>query len=222
MNGNGQGSYDPGGKEVDTPAGGQLVLHDDKEAELYENLRDRYIRDFNLTKQNDLVLLSVLLQQAVILERAQHALNGMEPEVIDNQPTGKWIRRDMSDTEIDKAHARVLKASKEISEIEVRLGIDRKSRESGADSIAEFITMAKKAGHQYSVHIAKRVLMYEELCMECRWRIRLLRNGDQEDRAYHNVTPETIIDLLDKGLSKIEDHDKTYANEVGKLYIGKL
>lgn len=222
-NGNSQGSFDPGGREVETPSGGRLMLFDDAEAELYENLRDRYIRDFSLNKQNDLVLLSVLLQQAVILERAQQTLNGMEPEIgEDEEPTGRWIRREMTEAEIDKAHARVLKASKEISDIEVRLGIDRKSRETGAESIAEFIMMAKKAGHQYSIHIAKRVKMFEALNMECRWRIRLLRNGDAEDRAYHNVTADTIVDLLEKGLAKIEEHDKAYADEVGKLYIGKL
>jgi hypothetical protein len=221
--GNNQGAFDPGGAEVETPAGGRLVLFDATEALLYENLRDRYIRDFNLNKQNDLVLLSVLLQQAVILERAQQTLNGMEVELDeDGEPSGRWVRREMTEAEIDKAHSRVLKASKEISDIEVRLGIDRKSRETGADSIAEFISTAKKAGHQYSIHIAKRVKMLEALTMECRWRIRLLRNGDAEDRAYHGVTAESIVELMEKGLGKIEEHDKAYANEIGKLYIGKL
>jgi hypothetical protein len=220
--GNSKGSLDLGGVEVTTPSGGKLMLRDAAEAEMYEGLRDRYIRDFSLSKQNDLVLLSVLLQQAVILERAQHTLNGMEPEVEDGQPTGKWVQREMSDTELDKALNRVIKASNQISEIEIKLGIDKKSREQSVDSVGEFIKTAKKAAHQYGVHISKRVKMYEALGMELRWRVRLLRNGDAEDRAYHNVSAEGIIDLLEQGLDKIAEQDRKYAKEVGKLFIGKL
>jgi hypothetical protein len=222
--GNSSGSYDPGGFEVDTPSGGKLMLKTAEEAEMYEGLRDRYIRDFSLSKQNDLIRLSVILQQAVTLERAQHQLNGMEAETDEEgHPTGRWVETEMSDADLDKAHARVIKASRQIAEIEVELGIDKRSREAGGkDTVADFVMTAKKAAHKYGVHITERTKMYEEMAMGARWQIRLLRNGDAEDRSYHNITPETIVEYVEVQLMKIEEQDKKYAREVGHLFIGKM
>jgi hypothetical protein len=200
------------------------MLKTAEEAEMYEGLRDRYIRDFALKKQNDLIRLSVILQQAVTLERAQHQLNGMEAETDEQgHPTGRWVEVEMTDAELDKAHARVIKASRQIAEIEVELGIDKRSREAGGkDTVADFVMTAKRAAHKYGVHITERTKMYEQMAMELRWRVRVLRNGDAEDRSYHNVTPETIVEFAEAELLKIEEHDKNYAREVGHLFIGKL
>jgi hypothetical protein len=58
--------------------------------------------------------------------------------------------------------------------------------------------------------------------MELQWRIRVLKNADAEDRAYHNITPEGILDWCDERLRELEEHDKQFAQTKGKLYLGKL
>src|SRR3954453_22475860 len=77
--------------EVDLPAGGSLQLQTAEEVDMWNQSVERYIDDYHLTKNNDLVLLGALVQQQVILYRAQRKINGMEPELDEHSvPTGKY------------------------------------------------------------------------------------------------------------------------------------
>jgi hypothetical protein len=169
---------------VDMPGGGQAHLKDAAEVALFNQSRERYIEDFQLTKTNDLVLLGALLFQQVLMYRAQIVLSGMK---------------------------------------EKALGIDKVTRESrGAYNLADYLRTLKAAAHQRGIHISKRVLLIERFYNELSWRIRALRTWDAEDRAHHNITPETVIDWCEVQIAEILEADKTFGKENGKLYVGRL
>lgn len=210
--------------EVDLPAGGKLYVQSVEEVELWETSRDKYIEDYHLTKQNDLVLLGALLQQQVLLFRAQRAINGMVPQ-LDQQkrPTGAYIMKDVEPDEIAMHMKALTGASDQIQKIEKTLGIDKVSRESGGQfTIADYVSTLKKAGRMRAIHLSRRLIAYEEVINQARWRIRLLRNGDAEDRAYHDLTPEKIIDWLEGECKELEQVDKKFAQEYGKVFVGRL
>jgi hypothetical protein len=211
--------------EVELPGGiGKLHVRSVEEVEIWDNSMERYKEDYQLTKQNDLVLLGVILQNQLIVYREQTAMNGMKQEVdASGIPTGNWQLVDVDGDEM-AAHMTVLnKAAAEITRVEKVLGIDKATRESGgAYTVENYLRTLKRAGHARGIHISKRALAYEEFANQLRWRLRGLKNWDAEDRAYHKLTPETVLDWCREELSALEEIDKKFAREVGKLYIGKL
>lgn len=215
-----------GGKqwEVTLPAGGTLQLLGQEEVEMWETADERYRRDYALNKTNDLVLLGSILTQQLALFRAQQRINGMFPVLDANKiPTGEYRQEPLKATEMKAAQDVVIKASKEIRELETTLGIDKKTRDQGGQqNTAQYLEVLKRAASEYGVHISKRTLAYEEFAMALRTKIRVLRNADAEDRAYENVTPESIIEYCEQTLRDLEDIDKRYAKEKGKLYVGRL
>lgn len=212
--------------EVDLPAGGgKLALRSQDEADLWEELHDKYIKDYGLTKANDLALLGAILSQHLALFRSQQRLNGMTPETDQaGVPTGRYIL-DPKHTSKDSSMAQsaITKASEEIRALEKALGIDKKTREAGGQyNTADFIGNLKRAANRMGVHIAKRVKMYEEFNNDLRWRLRVLDNADDEDRAHHGISETSILDFCRIELGKIEAEDKKYAKQHSSLFIGKL
>jgi hypothetical protein len=188
---------------VDLPGGGRLELANAEEVDLWNHTAERYITDYGLVKQNDLVLLGAILAQAVALFRAQRDL--IDPK------------------KASAAQGILIKAATEIRELEKALGIDKKTREAGGQhTVADYLTRLKRAGHEKGVHIAERVKAYEAFAMEMRWRLRLLANGDAEDRKYHDVSEKSICEFATRELAKLEELDKTWAKEKGKVFVGRL
>lgn len=210
--------------EVDLPGGGKLHLHTVDEQVVFEESRDRYIKDYSLVKTNDLVLLGAILTQQLVMFRAQQRLNGMEAETdAAGVPTGRYKVVEVKPQAMSQAQSTVIKAATEIREIEKALGIDKKTREAGGQhTVANYVTQLKKAGHQFGVHIAKRTKAYEKFVMDLRWKVRLLRNGDAEDRQYHNISPASIIEWAEQEMAKLEEIDKKFAHEKGKVFTGRL
>ena len=189
--------------QVSLPAGGVLNLNTAEEAEFWKQTAKRYIDDYGITKSNDLVMLGAILSQAVLMYRAQ---------------------MDMSDPKKSAAAAKTIReASAEIRELEKALGLDKRTREAGGQhTVADYVTQLKRAAHMKGVRIAERVKAYEAFNMELRWRLRLLENGDDEDRRYHDVDPEKICKWAAAELAKLEEADKEWAREKGAIFIGKL
>lgn len=210
--------------QVDLPAGGVMWLSSAEEVQLWENSAERYIEDYHLTKTNDLILLGAILQQQIETFRAQRLLNGLQEELDANSvPTGRYVRVELDSDERDKAIKRLNTATGEIQKIEKALGIDKVSREAGgAVSVENYLRTLKHAAHERAMHISKRVLAYEQFVNDLRWRLRILRNADPEDQAYHDLTPEKVLDWCREELKGLEDIDKQFAKEKGKLFIGKL
>jgi hypothetical protein len=211
--------------EVELPAGGKLPLLSLEEVELWETTRDRYLNDYAITQQNDKVTLGGLLTQQLVMFRAQQRLAGLEPEFDDatGLPTGHYKRVGISPGDMSKAQSIVTKASEEIREGEKVLGIDKKTREAGGQhTVANYVETLKMAARSYGVHLSKRLKAYEKVMMEARWKLRLLRNGDPEDRQYHGLTEQSFIAWLEEELAKIEEVDREYARDKGKLWVGKV
>lgn len=170
---------------------------------MWDSTHKRYIADYHLTKANDLILLGAILSQALIMYRAQVDLS--DPKKA--QP----------------AQAKIQKTAEEIRSLEKALGIDKKTREAGGQhTVLDYITRAKRAAHEKGVHISDRVKAYEALAMEARWKIRLLRNGDDEDRRHHGITEKAIINWLEGELADLEEKDKKWAREKGRIFVGRL
>lgn len=209
--------------EVQLPAGGLMYLQTPEEVDLWTKSADRYIEDYHLTKTNDLVLLGAILQQQVILFRAQRKLNGMEPEVdAANVPTGRY-KVVQPDSDEVAGLTRVLNtATKEIRDIEKALGIDKVTRESGGQvSVSNYLTTLKRAAHARGIHVSRRFLAYEAFANELRTMLRMMTNLDAEDRAYHNLTEEKLLQWCRDQLAALEEKDKEFAHEF-KLYAGRL
>jgi hypothetical protein len=216
--------------EVELPGGGTIHLQTEDEVERWRQLSERYRKDYRLSKVNDLTMLDTLLIHQVTLYRAQRAMSGMEPEFEDDPttsgvrvPTGRYVKTEIKSASLRQYQDTINTASKEIREIEKAMGIDKKSRDQqGNETVAEWITRLKAVGHEYGIHIANRVKAYEEFAMNLRWRVRLEQNGDAEDRAHHDCTPEGIIKWAREELEKLEEIDRRFAHEKGKLAIGRV
>lgn len=207
---------------VDMPAGGSTTLHNEAEVELWTSLSERYRSDYRLTKINDLVQLGSLLIQNIALFRAQRALSGIV-EVTDDEGlrTGAVEHRELKPAEVGRYNDEIRAATKEIRDIEKAMGIDKKSREAGgSETVRDYVTRLKRLGHEYGIHIAERVKAYEEFAMEMRWRVRVNENADAEDRAYSDCTPEAIIAWASAKLAELEEVDRRFAEQQGKLAVG--
>ena len=213
-----------GAFEVDLPQGGKLILKTQDEVDQWETTAKAYIAEYRLTKTNDLILLGAILSQNLTMFRAQQRLKGMVPEKdAAGVPTGRYIEEPVDAKTLSASQGAITKASEEIRALEKALGIDKKTREAGgAYNVADYITTLKRAAHEMGIHVSERFKFYEDLAMEARWKIRLLRNGDPEDRLHHNVSEEKIIDWLEQKLAEAEQVDIDYAANKGHLYLGKL
>lgn len=210
--------------EVKLPQGGTLILKTQDEVDAWDRTSDAYIKEYRLTKANDLILLSAILSQSLTMFRAQQRLNGMVAEKDQaGVPTGRYIEEEVDPKTLAASQGAITKASEEIRALEKALGIDKKSREAGgAYNVADYIATLKKAAHEMGIHISERFKFSEDVMMEARWKIRLLRNGDPEDRQHHDVSPDKIIDWLEKKLAEAEQVDIDFAKNKGHLYLGKL
>lgn len=210
--------------EVELPSGGKMYLQSAEEVDLWENSHKRYIEDYHLSKLNDLVLVGAILQQQVTLYRAQCSLNGIEPELdAGNVPTGRYVQRKLDADETDKYLKMLNTASGEIQKIEKALGIDKVSREAGGTvSVENYLRTLKRAAHERGIHILDRVKFIEGFAMELRMKLRILNNADAEDRAYHDITPEKILEWATEQLDEMDRLDQEFGRTKGKLYIGKL
>jgi hypothetical protein len=210
--------------EVELPAGGKLQLRNEEEVDLWDRIATKYKSEYQLSRTNDLVTLGIILNLNVTIFRAQQALNGMVPQTdAQGVPTGRLIFQPPTANEA-KGHQKAINdASKEIRELEKSLGIDKRTRDAGGgENLAQYIMTLKAAGRQYGLHIQKRVKAYEEFGMELRWKIRVLRNGDEEDRAEHNISEETILAWAEQRLAELEQIDQQFAKTKQRIFAGRL
>jgi hypothetical protein len=210
--------------KVELPAGGVLHLQTPDECQFWEDALKRYKEEYVFAKMNDLVTLGQLLQQQVMLFRSQTLINGMEAELDGNGvPTGSYRRRELDPGEISNLQKAMNSISAEMRALEKQLGIDKATREQGgAHTVQSFVRELKRAAHVRAVHITKRTLEYERVINEVRVRLRLLYHGDDEDRKYHDVTPETVLDFLRSETDRLAEVDKIFNREKGKMFLGKL
>jgi hypothetical protein len=84
------------------------------------------------------------------------------------------------------------------------------------------VSTLKLAARQYGIHLSTRMKAYEKVMMDARWKLRLLRNGDPEDRSYHKLTPQAFCDWLEEELKKLEQVDKDFARDKATVFAGRF
>jgi hypothetical protein len=189
--------------EVDLPAGGRFRLNSADEVQMWEESAKAYIEDYGLSKANDLMLLGAILSQGIAMFRAQ---------------------QDLADAKkANTAVKTIAAASEQIRELEKALGIDKKSREAGGQhTIADYVARIKLAAHQKGVRISERTLEYEAFVMELRWKLRVLHNADAEDRREMGLSEQSVIAWAWQKVNDLEDRDKDWANQKGKVFVGRV
>ncbi|GAC1529985.1 MAG: hypothetical protein NVS3B1_22060 [Marmoricola sp.] len=207
--------------DVDLPAGGMMHLRDKEEVDLWTVLSERYRRDYRLSKVNDLTMLGNLLLQHLTMFRAQREMSGVKWVSEDGRTKLKSV--EISDTRMGNLQESVQRASREIREIEKAMGIDAKTRQqAGSQTIPDYLARLKRFGREMGIHISHRTHAYEEFVNELSWRVRLEQNGDTEDKAYHECTPEGILKWTREQLEVLEEVDRKFALEKNKLVLGKI
>ena len=180
-----------------------MELQSAEEVLFWESNAKRYIQDYGLSKASDLIHVGAILSQAVAMYRAQIAMADPKKSV--------------------QAVGQISKSSEQIQQLEKSLGIDRKTREAGGKhETADYVTRLKRAAHEKGVRIAERTKAFEAFAMELTWKIRLLRNGDDEDKAYHNLSEASIIGWAENELAKLAEQEKKWAHEKAKVFTGRL
>lgn len=209
--------------EVELPAGGKLHLQTIEEVELWEVSRDRYLHDYRLTAQSDRLQIGNALILHLEQFRAQQRINGMQPELRNGVPTGRYVSTPIKAQDRSAALSTLIKTGEEIRDIEKSLGIDKRTRDQGGQyDVAAYVDTLKRAGRQYAVHLSRRYQKYEEVFRDLEVQVQMLDNLDQEDRQEHQVTPEAVLSGLRRAIAEVRDADVRYANEKGKLFLGKF
>lgn len=210
--------------EVELPAGGRLYLLSPDEVDLWDKSKERYVEDYHLVNTNDLHVLGAILQQQILAYRAQFLVNGVEAEVDSaGVPTGRYVQTKKSTDDMRTAQKMLSDATDQIAKLEKVLGIDKASREAGGQvSVQTYVRTLKRAAHERGIHLSKRVMAYEQFVQDLTWRLRVLKNADPEDKAYHDITPEKICEWARGETDSLAEVDRKFAAERGALYVGKL
>lgn len=208
--------------DVELPAGGKLPLQTIQEVEVFEDAREAYLRDFQISHHSDKLAIGSLLLMHLEIFRNQQRLNGMEAEVDANSvPTGRYKKVEVKGQDRASALTVLIKARESVAETEKSLGIDKRTRDQGGQyDIATYIGGAKQAAREYGVHLSKRYMAYVTFVMALRTQHRMLRQLDSEDLAEMRLTPESLLDWIWNELVKLEEVDKKFAHEKGKLIAG--
>lgn len=191
--------------EVDLPAGGRFRLQSADEVQMWEESAKAYINDYGLSKANDLMLLGAILSQGIAMFRAQQ-------DLADPKKAGTAVKT-------------IGQASEQIRELEKSLGIDKKSREAGGQhTIADYVARIKLAAHTKGVRIAERTLAFEGFVMELRWKLRVLEEADAEDKRYMLGSDPVgaVIAWATAEVKKLEEAEKKWADQKGKVFVGRV
>jgi hypothetical protein len=210
--------------EVELLAGGKLALLSADEVDRWTTLSESYREDFGIVKTTDLAQVDIILQMHIDVFRAQRAKSGLEVEFDeDEHPTGAYTKVDVGAGERDRLNKEILGGSKEIRALESALGIDKKTRDAaGGKDNADYLVTLKSVAADYGVHVVARTKAIEQFIMDLRWRLRLNRVGDDEDKRYHDCTDQGILRWANRQVDALEEKDKEWAREKGKLWMAKV
>jgi hypothetical protein len=220
----GMGTTAPVNFEVELPAGGKLHLQTIDEVEVFEDTREAYLRDFQIKHHSDKLAIGSLLLMHLEVFRNQQRLNSMEAE-LDTRgvPTGRYVKTPVKPTEKSAILSVLLKMQAEIRDAEKALGVDKKTRDSGGQyDTKAYVEAIREGAGQWGVHLSRRYMAYEAFVRGLRVRLRMLDTLDPEDLQHENISVETILTSCRASLAKLEEADKKFAHEKGRLIVGKV
>jgi hypothetical protein len=206
------------------PHGGTITLQNPEEVAYFRGLKKEYEAEYAslLLKPNDRNRLSQLINFELIAHRYTQRMMGTV-NVYDGNGNITGIEK-VDPVEMNLITQNLPKVQDEIRKLEGALKIDKRTREgSGEGDIRNYMETLKKAAINYKVHLSKRYEAYDEFVNETRWRLRVIRDADNEDRAYHGLdTPEKFFDWMNEQLRELEEIDKEFAVNKQALWLGKV
>jgi hypothetical protein len=167
-----------------TPAGSELHLQTQEEADWYESRRDRYLHDNMFPNISDLQDLDRLLMLEVLSYR-----------------WGLWMAQgfDYLYTRVDEGALKnnIKEYSVELRLLKQSLGIDKSSRdkikgESLSDYTEKLLERAKEFGYHRNEQYARAVTKFYEL----RSMVMTYDRCDEEERAILDLSMESILDWI--------------------------
>jgi hypothetical protein len=214
----------PQNLEVELPAGGKLHLKTIEELDVFEEARDAYLSDYSLTNQSDKLAVNTMLLLHLEAFRASQRINGMEPE-LDNAgvPTGRYVNAKISAQDRASALSILMKTRESIADTEKALGIDKRTRDQGGSyDVKTYIDGAKSGAREFGIHLSKRYVAYVTVFKSARTQLRMLRQLDSEDLAEMRLTPESFLKWLWDEMEKLDEVDRKFAHEKGRLIVGRV
>lgn len=169
---------------VISPTGSELNLQTVEEANKYEDIRDRYIRDNAFPNVSDLQDLDRLLVLELMIYRWQ-----------------LWLTQgfDYQSARVDESALKsmVKEYSTEIRLLKLALGIDKATRdkekgESLADYVAKLLERAKIFGYHRNRQYEKAVTAFWKL----RSMVMTYDRCDEEERTMLDLSPESIVEWV--------------------------
>lgn len=211
---------------IELPGGGTFPGQTPEEVDLAEKVKRSYVNEFNITKGSDLQHVADIVVQRILIQRAHQEMSGLEPAFdARGRPTGELVRSNSkpSAREIAQLQKTVAEAQREIRAIDKALGVDKVTREQGSgETVQDYLKRVKGAGHEYGVHLHGSVKEIVKVFKDCSWRLRLLHEGDEEDRAHHGLSEEQFCDWMRDQILRVEEAEKRWAKDRYALYVGKL
>lgn len=203
------------------PGGGSVALMNIEEIDFFEKLKQRYTDEYPLTKPNDLSRLSQLLMMELTAHRLIKKAGGQSAKY---DAAGQLVGIEVYEpAEVEHAMINLPKVQDEIRKLEVSLRIDKKTREgSSQHEVRNYIETLKRAAHEKGIHLSERYTYYDETFNELSWMLRVFDNADEQDRAYHNISSDSILAYMRERLGKKEEMDKEFAKEKQSLWVGKI
>lgn len=203
------------------PGGGSITMLDPQEVDFFETLKKQYLKEYAISKPNDLARLSQLLMAELAAHRMTKKMAGQTARY---DAKGQFTGYEKVD---DEEMASVLKSlpqiQSEIRSLEQHLRLDKKSREGhGQNEVKEYMETLKRAAKQYGVHLSERYTKYDEFRNELSWKLRVLDNADDKDRTYHNITAETVLQYCRDHVAEMDDFDKAFAHDKQSIWVGKI
>lgn len=206
------------------PHGGTINLQNPEEVSYFRELMKEYKTEYAslMNKPNDRNRLSQLITFELIAHRYTQRMMGTV-NVYDQMGNVKGVEK-IDPVEMNLISQNLPKVQDEIRKLESALKIDKRTREgSGEGDIRNYMENLKKAAINYKVHLSKRYVAYDNFVNELRWRMRVIHNADNEDRAYHNLdTPEKLQDWIDEQLNELDSVDKAFGKDKQSLWVGKI
>lgn len=194
--------------EVETPSGASVYLLSEHEAKFYQNIAARYQEHNKFTNISDLLELDRVLSMEVLCFR--QSLWALKESDYDGRMIAKDLQKNIKDL------------SREIRDIKVGLGIDKKTRDAGqGETFAEKWKNLTIRAKEFGYHRNEQLIKAHTLWKELEAKITLYENSTPPERSQFNATLEDIVEWLKEKFEEFDDIDEAF-KQSQKIWIREI
>ena len=185
---------------VDTPSGAQMPLLTEGEANFYKSTAEKYQEHNKFTNISDLLELDRVLSLEVICFRQTTWI------LQEHDYEGGMIPKD--------AQKNIQLLSKEIRDIKVGLGIDKKTRDAGkGDSIADLFDNLRIRAKEFGIHRNEQIYTAWRNWNGLEAMITMYRNSTDTERTEFNCHIKDILAWCDERFEELHELDEAFQAE---------